>query len=172
MQVQYHSQVQPPLARPNITDIACPLLVGRISVKVTIQQVWRDIELMIAVRCRLVFTSSYDRYAVLTHQPAYAAVPYIQTNFLQIFGHTRPAITAQTETGLFFDMGQRDQIRPLPAAGWTATMRPQTTRADCHNPAHQIDGKCCSVFFNELKPHGFWLAKNTVAFLRNSHVGL
>ncbi len=91
MQVQYHSQVQPPLARPNLTDIACPLLVGRISVEVTIQQVWRNIELMIAVRCRLVFTSSYDRYAVLTHQPAYAAVPYIQTNLLQLFGHTRPA---------------------------------------------------------------------------------
>ena len=49
MQVQDHGQVQPPLARPDITDIACPLLVGRISVEVTIQQVWRDIELMIAV---------------------------------------------------------------------------------------------------------------------------
>jgi len=70
------------------------------------------------------------------------------------------------------DMGQRGQIRPLPAAGWTATMRPQTTRADCHNPAHQIDGKCCSVFFNELKPHGFWLAKNTVAFFNTSRSSL
>ena len=49
MQVQDDGQIQPPLTRPNITDIACPLLVGRISVEVTIQQVGRDIELVIAV---------------------------------------------------------------------------------------------------------------------------
>ena len=74
-----------------LCDRTRPFLIAPIRREVTIQQVWRDIELMIAVRCRLVFTSSYDRYAVLTHQPAYAAVPYIQTNFLQLFGHTRPA---------------------------------------------------------------------------------
>jgi hypothetical protein len=28
------------------------------------------------------------------------------------------------------------------------------------------------VLFDKLKPHGFWLAKNTVAFLRNSHINV
>ena len=70
MQVQYNSQVQPSLAGPNVADITSPLLVGRISVEVAIQQVWRDIELMIAVGCCLVFAGSDDGYAVLAHQPA------------------------------------------------------------------------------------------------------
>ena len=81
-------------------------------------------------------------------------------------------ITAQAETRLFFDMRQRDHIRALSAASGATAMRPQTARADGHNPAHQIDGKCCSVFFNELKPHGFWLAKNTVAFFNTSRSSL
>ena len=39
---------------------------------------------------------------------------------------------------------------------------------DSHDPAHQFNGKCRSVFFDKLKPHGFWLAKNTVAFFNTS----
>ncbi|MBB3988598.1 hypothetical protein GGQ68_004961, partial [Sagittula marina] len=31
-----------------------------------------------------------------------------------------------------------------------------------HNPTQALCWKLISVFFNELKPHGFWLAKNTV----------
>ena len=96
----------------------------------------------------------------------------VQADLFQLLGHAWSAITAQAETRLFFDMRQRDHIRALSAASGATAMRPQAARADGHNPAHQIDGKCCSVLFNELKPHGFWLAKNTVAFLRNSHVDL
>ena len=81
-------------------------------------------------------------------------------------------ITAQAETRLFFDTRQRDHIRALSAASGATAMRPQAARADGHNPAHQIDGKCCSVLFNELKPHGFWLAKNTVAFFNTSRSSL
>ena len=49
MQVQDHSQIQPALAGPDIADIARPFLIGLISGEVPIQQVRRDIELMIAV---------------------------------------------------------------------------------------------------------------------------
>ena len=65
-------------------------------------------------------------------------------------------------------MCQRDQIRPLSAAGRSAAVRPQPARTDSHDPAHQFNGKCRSVFFDKLKPHGFWLAKNTVAFFNTS----
>ena len=50
MQVQDHSQIQPPLAGPDIADITGPLLVGEIRREVTIQQVRSDVERVIAVR--------------------------------------------------------------------------------------------------------------------------
>jgi len=55
-----------------------------------------------------VFARSHDRYAVLTHQAAYAAMPNVQANFLQIFGHPWSTVTAQAEAGLFFDVRQGD----------------------------------------------------------------
>ena len=58
MQVEDDSQIQPAPTRPNVTDIARPLLVGRISIEVAIQQVRRDIELVIAVGRNLVFACS------------------------------------------------------------------------------------------------------------------
>ncbi len=62
MQVQDHSQIKPPLAGPDVTDIARPFLVGSIRREVTIQKVWRDVERVVAVcgsaairaRCALV----------------------------------------------------------------------------------------------------------------------
>jgi len=73
---------------------------------------------------KLVFASPTDRYAVLTHPlpgrrlqsnlprgATHAAVANIQAKFLQLFGHSRAAIAAQTEARLFFDMRQRNHIR-------------------------------------------------------------
>ena len=48
----------------------------------------------------------------------------IQADLFQFLSHTRPAIAAKAETGLFFDVGQRDHIRPLSATGWAVTERP------------------------------------------------
>ena len=95
-------------------------------------------------------------------------MPDIQADLFQFFCHPWPTVAAQTEARQFFDMRQRHHIRSLPAAGWSAAERPQTTRADAHHIAHLTNGKRRSVLLGELKPHGFWLAKNTVAFLRNS----
>ena len=77
-------------------------------------------------------------------------------------------IAAQTETRLFFDVDQRHHIRSLPAASRTASECPQATRTDVHDTTHPSSRKCEPVLFNKLKPHGFWLAKNTVAFFRIS----
>ena len=48
----------------------------------------------------------------------------IQADLFQFLSHTRPAIAAKAETGLFFDVGQRDHIRRLSATGWAVTERP------------------------------------------------
>ncbi len=48
------------------------------------------------------------------------------------------------------DMRQRDHNRALSATSGATAMCPQIARADGHNLAHKIDGKRCSVFFNEL----------------------
>ena len=49
MQLQYYSEIQPAFARPNISDVTSPFLVWVIRREVTIQQVWRNVELVIAV---------------------------------------------------------------------------------------------------------------------------
>jgi hypothetical protein len=50
MQVQDYSQIQPPLAGPDVADITRPFLVGPIRCEVTVQQVWRDVERVVAIR--------------------------------------------------------------------------------------------------------------------------
>jgi hypothetical protein len=46
-----HSQIQPSLTRPNIGDVTGPLLIWLVCHEVTVQQVGRNVELVIAV-CR------------------------------------------------------------------------------------------------------------------------
>ena len=164
MEVQDNGQIQPTLSRPDIADVASPFLVWYVCGDVTIQQVWGNIELGIAVGCDLVFAGPYDRYAVLTHQPANTAMPHIQADLLQLFRHPWSTIAAEAKTRLFLDVSQRHQITSLPATGRTAAEGTQSTRANGHDPTHQFNGKCRSVSFDKLEPHGFWLAKNTVAF--------
>ena len=123
---------------------------------------------MITVRRGLMFARSHHRYAVLTHQTTYATMTNIKADLFKLLSHARPAITAQTEARLFFDMRQRDQIGPLSAADRATTEGPQATRTDAHDTTHPPNRKYEPVLFNELKPHGFWLAKNTVALFRIS----
>lgn len=70
-------------------------MIGPIRREVLLQQIGRDVELMIAVRGDLVFMGSDDRYSVLAHQSSDAAVTNFQTNLLQLLGHPRPTITVQ-----------------------------------------------------------------------------
>ena len=55
VQIQDHSQIQPAFARPYLADIACPFLIRLFSREVPIQQVRRDVELVVAIRRDLVF---------------------------------------------------------------------------------------------------------------------
>ena len=117
MQVEDYSRIQPALARPDIGNVSCPFLVWLIRCEITIRQVWRNVELVIAVCRHLVFASSNHGYAVVAHQTPNTAVPDIKANLFEFFSHTRPAIAAKAETGLFFDVGQRDHVRALSATG-------------------------------------------------------
>ena len=58
MQVQDHRQVQPAFTGPDIADVTCLFLVWRFRHEVTIQQVWRDVELVIAICGHFVFAGS------------------------------------------------------------------------------------------------------------------
>ena len=49
MPVQDHSQIPPSFACPNIADVTSPFLIGHISTEVTIQQVWCNVERVIAI---------------------------------------------------------------------------------------------------------------------------
>ena len=120
----------------------------------------------------LVFARSNYRDTVLAHQTAHATVPDVQADLLQLLCHSWTSVAAQTETRLFLDMRQRDKIGSLVAAGRTVTERTQTARTHIHHATHASDRKCKSVFFDKLKPHGFWLAKNTVAIFKISRSSL
>lgn len=80
MQVQDHSQIQPALTGPDVADVTGPFLVWLIRCEVTIQQVRRNVELVIAVDRDLMLTRTHHRDAVLTHQPANTAVPDVQAD--------------------------------------------------------------------------------------------
>ena len=80
MRAEDYGEVQPSLTCPDMAEVTCPFLVRRISVEVPIRQVWRDVELVIAVGRDLMLTCSHDRDAVLTHQPANTAVPDVQAD--------------------------------------------------------------------------------------------
>ena len=95
MQIEDDSQIQPALAGPDVADVTGLLpgnglpanherafLVGSICREVTVQQVWRDVERVIAVRCRLEFVCSFNDDPVFAHQPTDTAVPHIDAGLL------------------------------------------------------------------------------------------
>ena len=62
MQIDDDGQIQPPFAGQDMGSVARPLLVWLLSAKITVQQVCRDIKLMITVRRDLVFAGSNHGY--------------------------------------------------------------------------------------------------------------
>lgn len=80
-------------------------------------------------------------------------------------GHSWTSITTQAEPGLFLDVGQTTiSVRCLTLASWAAAMRAQAVGADIQHVTHPLGAKGVTVFFDEPEAHGFWPAKNCVAF--------
>src|SRR5690606_7319740 len=84
----------------------------------------------------------------------------IDTDLLQFLGHSWPALTAQAQARLFLEMRQNNHVRALSAAGRAAAESPQPARADVHDLTQPVGRKGPAMFFDEPKPHGFWLTKN------------
>ena len=82
MQIKDNDQIQPPLLRPDIADIARPFPAPTVGTEVSVQKVRRDIEAIIAIRGRLELLVPLYLNAVLAHQPADAAMLYFQAEFL------------------------------------------------------------------------------------------
>ena len=101
---------------PDIADINHPFLIGSICREVPVQQVWCNVELVVAVSCDRVFMGSDDRNPVLSHQSADAAVADFQTNLFQLFGHPWPTITVQAQAVLFSNMGEQNHVFALTLA--------------------------------------------------------
>ena len=116
-QINDYSQINPPLPRPDIGDVTCPLLVRPACAKVLLQEIRRDVEDVIAVRSRFEFASPNDLYAILAHQSPDTALADADAQFVQLLGHARPAVAAQAQAVLVADMGQEHPITPLAMRG-------------------------------------------------------
>lgn len=90
-------------------------------------------------------------------------MPDIDTDLLQFFGHSEPAVAAQAQARLFLDMRQHNHIRALPAAGRPAAESPLSAWADVHDLTKPVDREGTALFLDEPEPHGFRPAKNWVA---------
>lgn len=84
--------------------------------------------------------------AVFAHQTSHTTVTNLQTDLLQLFGHPWAALAAQAETRLFFDVRQRDQIRPLSATRRTISECTQSTHKCCQTNANPYE----SYVINEI----------------------
>ena len=168
MKIENDGQIQPSLLCPNVADIARPLLVRAVSAEVPVQKIRRDVEAVIAVGRGFELLVPLHRNAVLSHQTTNAAMSDIKAKFLQLFGHTGPAVAAQRQAELFTDMSQQDHVGALPPTGGTEALGAVSSRADVHNLAQAVYRDDASVFFDEGKSHLLLSAKNTVAFFRTS----
>jgi len=176
IQVQDHSQIEPAFFGPNITDIHHPFLVWPFGKEIPAQQVRRNVELVIAIRRGLVFVPlsgmlripcrskvSDNGYPVLAHQTANPAVPYIQADLFQLFGHPWSPITVQAQAVLLSDMSQQNHVFALTLADRAGPIRAISPRADIHDLAQPFGWKPPPICFDKPEPHGFCHAKNIVA---------
>ena len=113
---------------------------------------------------KLVFLGSDDGYAVLAHQPPYATVTDIQAKLFQFFGHSRSTIAVQTQAMQLPDAGQQNHVLTLTRAG--RPIAPETAATWCHvqQVAQMLWWQGSLILVNEIKPHGFSLAKKIAAF--------
>lgn len=77
MQVQDDCEIQPPLAGPDVTDVARPFLLRPGRTEVAIQKVSGDVERVIAVACNLELACSLNGDPVLRHSTPNPAMAYI-----------------------------------------------------------------------------------------------
>jgi hypothetical protein len=130
-----HRKIQPALAGTYVADIAELFLVLLICHEVTVQQVRRTSEHMVAIRGRLEFAFSFSDDLIFTRQPPNPTVADINADFLQFFGHPRAAAAARGQARLLLDVRQNDHFHVMSAAA----KRPHTAWTDVHHLTQPID---------------------------------
>lgn len=73
-------------------------------------------------------------------------------------------ITLQAQAILLSNVGKQYNVFTLTPTIWAGSIGSIPTRADIHNLAQPFGRQHSPIFSDKLKPHGFWLAKNCVAF--------
>lgn len=111
--VNDHGQINPPLARPDIGDVACPLLVRPARLEVLLQEILRDVEGVIAVGRALELSAANDLNAILAHKSPDTALADADAQLLQLLRHAGSTVAAKAQAMLVADMGQEHHVAPL-----------------------------------------------------------
>ena len=93
--VNDHSQINPPLARPDIGDVACALLVRPARSEVLLQEIRRDVEGVIAVGRALELSAADDLDAILAHKSPDTALADADAQLIQLLSHAWSAVAAK-----------------------------------------------------------------------------
>jgi hypothetical protein len=81
--------------------------------KILLQEVWRDVECVLAVRRWLEFMGSDHASRVLSHRTPHSAVPNTQAQFVHLRRHSGATMTALAQFVLVADMRQKHHVAPL-----------------------------------------------------------
>ena len=116
----------------------------------------------------LEFMGSDHTNRVLPHQTAHPAMSYTQAQLVQLFRHSGATITALAQSVLLADMRQKHHITPLSMRYRSMLPHPKATIRDPHHIASVRPGKPAAIVIQKRELHGFWAAKNCVAFFSSS----
>ena len=112
MQIKDDSQVEPAFQRPDIGDVAGPLLVGRSGNKITVQPVGRNTQAVVAIGGDLVPAGADRLDPIDLHQSPDTALADIKACLFELHRHPRTTIAAQAQAVLLPDMGQHLHVCP------------------------------------------------------------
>jgi len=86
IQIDYHRQIQPPFHGPQVGDIATPHGIGSSHLKISIQKIRRNGQVMLAVRRYSELLSALYKYASFFHQAAGTIPAHIMPLRTEAFG--------------------------------------------------------------------------------------
>ena len=99
-------------------------------------------------------------------------MPDTQAQLVQLFRQSGATITAVAQSVLFANMCQKHHVAPLPMRYRPMLPCSKTSIRDPNHAASMRPGKPAAIVIQKRELHDFWAAKNYVAFLRNSHIGV
>ena len=155
MQVQDDGQIDPAFARPDTGDVAGPFLFALAHSKILLQEIWRDVECVVAVGSCFEFMGSHDANRVLPHQTSHPSVPDTQAQLVQFFRHSGPTIAALAQSVLLADMRQKYHVAPLPMRCRAVFPIAKATIRDPNHAAQIASGQGAAKLGKILKVYGF-----------------